>query len=63
MPNRPWVAIDLVIVSALVRLVAEEVNSGISNSIRLLGLVFQVCKAVCFIPAVGEDVEGYLTAD
>ena len=54
---------DLVIVAALGGLVAEEMDSGILDTTGPLRLVLQVLQAVSLVPAVGEDVEGDLTAD
>jgi hypothetical protein len=61
--NRAWVLVDLVVVAALVGLVAEEVDGGVLDAIRLLGVGLEVAQAVGLIPAGGEDVEGNLAAD
>lgn len=63
MTNRAWVLVDLVIIAALVRLVAKEVDGGVLNAIRLLGVGLEVSKAVSLVPAGWEDIEGDLTAD
>ena len=60
---RPGVLVDLVVVAALERLVAEEMDRGVGNPSRLLGLVLEVLQAVCLVPAGGEDVERDLAAD
>lgn len=56
------VAIDLVVVAALVRLVAEEVDGGVVDA-ALLGLALEVTQTVRLVPAVGEDVKGDLAAN
>ena len=53
---------DLVVVAALVRLVAEEVDGAVLDAADLL-LGFDVLQAVGLVPASGEDVEGDLAAD
>jgi hypothetical protein len=53
---------NLVIVAALVRLVAEEVDGAVLDAADLL-LGFHVLQAVRLVPAGGEDVEGDLAAD
>jgi hypothetical protein len=63
MSHRALVSEDLVVVAALHRLVAEEVDRGVLDASRLLGLVLQVLQAVRLVPAGREDVEGYLAAD
>ena len=57
------VVVDLVVVTALGRLVAEEVDRGVLDAARLLGLVLEVRQAERLVPAGGEDVEGDLAAD
>jgi hypothetical protein len=59
----PWVRVDLVVVTALKGLVAEEVDGGIGDAAGLLGLVLEVLEAVPLVPARGEDVEGDLATD
>lgn len=49
------VLVDLVVVTALVCLVAEEVDGGVLVAILLLSL--DVLQAVCLVPASGENVE------
>ena len=63
MPNRPLVAEDLVVIAALVRLVAEEVDGSVVDALRTGLLRLDVLQAVCFVPALGEDVEADLAAD
>ena len=53
--NGARVLVDLVIVTTLVCLVAEEVDCGVLGTVLLLGL--DVLQAVCLVPASGEDVE------
>jgi hypothetical protein len=61
--NGSLVVEDLVVVAALERLVSEEMDVLVGDSVGLLGLVFKVGEAVGLVPAGGEDVEGDLTAD
>lgn len=49
------VLVDLVVVTALVCLVTEEVNRRVLGSKLLLGL--DMLQAVCLVPTSGEDVE------
>lgn len=63
MTDSPGVLKDLVVVTALERLVTKEVHGGISNTARLLGLVLQVLEAVRLVPAGGEHIKGNLAAD
>jgi hypothetical protein len=61
--NRPWILKDLIVVTAFVGLVPEEVNGGILDSIRLLGVGFKVLQAVRLIPSGWEDVKRYLASN
>lgn len=61
--DRPGVLVDLVVVAALERLVAKEVDRRVGYPSRLLGLVLEVLQAVGLVPAGGKDVEGDLAAD
>lgn len=63
MPNRPLVLVDLVVVAALVRLVAEEVDGLEVDAVGQVLVGFDVLQAVRLVPAGGEDVEGDLAAD
>lgn len=63
MANGSLVAEDLVVVAALERLVSEEMDVLVGDSVGLLGLVLEVVQAVGLVPAGGEDVEGDLAAD
>lgn len=63
MSDGPRIGVYLVVITALVRLIAEEVDGGVFDATGLLGLVLEVCEAVCLIPAFGEDVKGDLTTD
>jgi hypothetical protein len=63
MPYGPAVGVNLVVVAALERLVAKEVDSRVLHAAGLLGLVLEVLQAVCLVPAGGEDVERDLPAD
>lgn len=49
------VLVDLVVITALVCLVTEEVDGFVLGAELLLGL--DVLQAVCLVPASGEDVE------
>jgi len=49
------VLVDLVVVTALVCLVTEEVDGCVLGAELLLGL--DVLQAVCLVPTSGEDVE------
>ena len=55
--NSSWVAVELVIVSALVCLISEEVDSRENSTSGKLSFVFEMVKAVSLVPAFGEDVE------
>jgi hypothetical protein len=61
--SRSWVIVDLIIISALESLVAEEVNRRIRHTPRLLPLVLEMLQAIRLIPPSGEDIEGDLPAD
>ena len=63
MTGGSWVVVDFIVVSALICLVAEEVNRCIRHTAGLLGLVLEVLKAVGLVPAGREDVEGNLATD
>lgn len=63
MPDGARVLVDLVVVAALIRLVAKEVDSGILDPAGEVLLVFHVLETVCLVPAAGEEVKGDLTAD
>jgi len=57
------VLVDLVVVTAFVGLVTEEVDRGVGDAARFFGVGLKVLQAVGFVPAGGEDVEGDLAAD
>lgn len=59
----PLIVENLVIITALERLVAKEVDGGVLDAAGPLGLVLEVLQAVRLVPAGGEDVEGDLAAD
>ena len=48
---------DLVVVAALVRLVAEEVNGGVVDAAGQVLLVLDVLQAVGLVPASRKNVE------
>ena len=62
-PHRPLVLVDLEVVAALVRLVAEEVDGREVDAVGQVLVGLDVLQAVGLVPAGGEDVEGYLAAD
>lgn len=62
MADRSFIRIDLVVITALERLVAEEVDVFIVDAGHLF-LGFDVSEGVGLVPAGGEDVEGDLAAD
>jgi hypothetical protein len=62
-PNRPWVLVDLVIITSLVGFVAKEVDCSILNPTRLLCLVLQVLQTISLVPSCREDIEGDLPSD
>lgn len=61
--DSPWVLVNLVIITTLEGLVAEEVDGGVVDAAGLLGLVLEVLEAVPLVPALGEDVEGDLATN
>lgn len=63
MSHSSWVLVDFVVVAALVRLVAEEVNGGVLDTTWQVLLVLDVLQAVGLVPALGEDIERDLAAD
>jgi len=63
MSHGPGIRKDFVVVAALERLVAEEVNRGELDAPFLVALVLEVPEAVSLVPPVGEDVKRDLTAD
>ena len=62
MANGARVLEDLVVVAALVRLVAEEVDGAVLDATDLL-LCFHVLQAVGLVPSSREDIEGDLAAN
>lgn len=63
MADDAGVGVYLPVVAALKGLVSEEVDVLIGDAVGLLGFVLDVSEAVGLVPAVGEDIEGDLTAD
>ena len=63
MTDCPLIAVDLVIISALVRLITKEVNRLVIDAILPLFLLRNKVQAVRLVPASGEDVEADLPAD
>lgn len=62
MSRRPAILIDLTVVAAFGRLVAEEMDGRVVDPREGL-LRREMLQAVCLVPAGGEDVEGDLAAD
>ena len=66
MPDRPGILIDLIIITILEALVAEEVDVLVLNAREMLRRVsfgLDMSQAVCLIPTVREDIEGDLAAN
>lgn len=63
MTDGALVDVNLVVVSALGRLVAKEVDLLVLDAALLLRLLLEVLEAVRLVPAGGEDVERDLAAD
>lgn len=61
--NRPRVRKDLIVVSTLEGLVAEEVNCAVVDAARDLLLVLDVIESISLVPALGKAVERDLSAD
>ena len=57
MANRTRILVDLVVVAAFERLVAEEVDLVVLDTIRELCICFYMLQAVGFVPACRKDVE------
>jgi hypothetical protein len=62
MTNRSRIVVDFVIVTALERLVSEEVDSRIMYA-ALLRFVLEVLETIRLVPPCREDIEGNLTTD
>lgn len=62
MSHGPLVLVNLIVVAAFVRLVAEEVNRRVIDAADFF-FFGEVLQAVCFVPPGGEDVERDLAAD
>ena len=66
MTDRPRVLVNLIVVTILEALVAEEVDILVVDTGQMLSWIclrLDMLQAVCLVPAVREDVEGYLAAD
>ena len=63
MPLCPRVLVNLIVIAALLRLVAEKVDGRVIYASGQVLLVLDVLKTVRLVPAFREDVEGYLSAD
>ena len=62
MSDRAAILENLVVVAALVRLVAEEMDGGVVDAADVL-LVQDVLEAVGLVPTGGENIEGDLPTD
>jgi hypothetical protein len=62
MPHGPLILKNLIIVAALVRLVTKKVDRRVIDAADFF-FFGEVLQAVGFVPAGGENVEGYLAAD
>ena len=62
MTNRSFVLVNLIIITALVRLVAEKMYGGVLHPADVF-LSFQMLQAIGLIPASGENVKGDLSAN
>ena len=66
MTDRPRVLVNLIVVTILEALVAEEVDILVVDTREMLSWIcfgLDMLQAVCLIPAVREDVEGDLAAN
>lgn len=63
MSNGSWILEDLVVVTALVCLVTEEVDSRIVDATWQILLILNVLEAVCLIPTLRKYIEGDLTTN
>ena len=63
MPHRPLVRVNLIIVPALERLVAKEVDGRVVHPARQVLLILNVLQTVRLVPPLREDIEGDLPAD
>lgn len=61
--NSPRILIDLIIIAALERLVAKEVDRRVRDTAWLLSLVLEVLQAIGLVPASWEHIEGDLATD
>ena len=62
MPCRPLILIDFIVVPALVRVVAKEVDRRVLDTADVL-FFFEMMQAISLVPSGGEGVEGDLAAD
>jgi hypothetical protein len=66
MTDRPRVLVNLIVVTILEALVAEEVDILVVDTREMLSWIclgLDMLQAVCFIPAVRENVKGDLAAN
>ena len=62
MPDRPLIRVNFIIVAALVRHIAEEVDRRVLDTADVFFLG-EVLQAVGLVPAGGKDVKGDFAAD
>ena len=60
MPCRSRIAVDLIVIPAFERLVAEKMNGRVIDSAASF-LRCQILQAIRLVPASGKHVEGYLS--
>ena len=63
MSDRSGIFVNLIVVSSLERLVAEEVNGLVIDTPGKILVVLDVLQAVPLIPPRGENVEGDLATN
>ena len=63
MSNHPRITVKLIIIPTRTRLVAKEVDVLVLDPVGLFGFGFEMLQAIALVPAVGEDIEGDLSAD
>lgn len=61
--NGAVISVDFVVVTTGVGLITEEVDVLVGDATRLLSLGLDMLKAVCLVPASGEDIEGDLATN
>ena len=56
MSNRPLILVNLIIISALICLITEEMDSAVLDAALLLGLILEVLEAVGLVPTSWVNV-------